>query len=106
MNTLRINYDQMRAIAADVARCAADAREALAVLRAEHTALKPTWDGRARLAFDAAEAHCNTELAVFAPMLDQIHQALLQTAERIQTSEAAAQAQIAEIVSADAPAAP
>ncbi len=101
MNTLRINYDQMRAIAADIARCASEAREALAALHAQHAALKATWDGRARLAFDDSEARGGAELAYFAPMLDQINQALLQSAERIQAGESAAQAQIGAIVTAD-----
>lgn len=98
MSDLRLNYDDMLATAGDVGRCASDVRASIQRLQQTAARLTPTWEGRARAAFDDSFAVCAREMSHFPLMLDQIQRALTATARTIGAAEQRAAAAIGEAV--------
>lgn len=94
MSTLRINYGDMLAAADDAGRCATDMRASIQRLQQAAARLTPTWNGRARNAFDESLAACTREMSHFPLMLDQIQSALIATARTIGAAEHSAVAAI------------
>ena len=80
----------MQDAALRVSALAGDVRSALTALQSAVDRLPPIWQGRARAAFDEVWSGLDRELAHSPRMLDQIAQALRDTAQRIGVADAQA----------------
>jgi WXG100 family type VII secretion target len=96
-----MNYQQMRAVANDMNAQAEMARSVIAVLQGDVKRLLPTWEGASKHAFQSTYDLCYKELERVPPMLDQVGQALSQTADTIEQAEQQASADIHATVTAD-----
>jgi len=56
MGQIRLSYDEMRAVAGDVKTQAERSRQVIATLQRDVQQFLPTWEGDARVAFEAAYA--------------------------------------------------
>ena len=101
MSEIRLNYEEMSAVAGDVGRCAEDMRASVQRLQRAVGQLTQSWSGRARAAFDNDYAACSREMSHFPAMLDQIQIALNSTARAIRAAEQRAVAEIGQTVSND-----
>ncbi len=101
MSQIRLNYDEMTAVAADISGCADKARAAIHAIEQAAGELTPLWQGKARAAFDPAFAACLKEVSHVPLMLDQIGAALHGTARTIRQAEQRARDGIETTVVAD-----
>lgn len=101
MSQIRLNYDEMTAVAVDISGCADEARTAIRAIEQAVGELTPLWQGKARAAFDPAFAACLKEMSHVPLMLDQIGAALHGTARTIRLAEQRARDGIEATVAAD-----
>lgn len=87
MGQIRLNYDEMTAVAVDIGGCAEEARAAIHAIERAVGDLTPLWLGKARAAFDPAYAACLRDMSHVPLVLDQISTALYVTARTIRLAE-------------------
>jgi WXG100 family type VII secretion target len=98
MSQIRLNYDEMSAVAVDISGCAEEARTAIHAIERAVGELTPLWQGKARAAFDPAYAACLRDMSHVPLMLDQISTALHGTARTIRLAEQRARDAIETVV--------
>lgn len=101
MAEIRMNYEEMRDVANDMHAQAEQARGVMAAIQADVERLRPTWEGQSKQAFESAYEPCYQELERVPQILDQVGQALSQTATTIQEAEQQAAGDIPATVTAD-----
>ncbi len=101
MSQIRLNYDEMTAVAVDISGCADEARAAIYAIECAARALTPLWQGKARTAFDPAYSACLRDISHVPFMLDQISSALHGTARTIRLAEECARDAIETVVADD-----
>ena len=86
-SNIKLNYEQLRAVAAEVRQRAAESQSAMTIVQREVTALRALWAGAARGAFDQAFAQFEKEVRHVPNLLIQVAQALTETAQIVQQAE-------------------
>ncbi len=89
MTEIRINYDEMRAAAADFDQQAETAEQLVLTLSQRTDQLVSSWDGSAQRAFIEDMAACRNFLGRVPELLKQIAHTLRTTADNIETAEQA-----------------
>jgi WXG100 family type VII secretion target len=100
-DTIRLSYEDMRAVATDVVHQAEQARQVIDILERDVARLLPTWAGASKEAFETMFNLWRKELVLVPEMLDQVGLALRQTADRIQQAEQESVTDMAATVTAD-----
>ena len=98
MSQIRLNYDEMTAVAVDIGGCAEEARTAIHAIARAAGELTPLWQGEARTAFDPAYAACLRDMSHVPLMLDQISRALHGAARIIRLAEQRARDAVETVV--------
>lgn len=87
MAQIRINYQDMRAVASDFQRQSESTQQILSTLNSRANQLIANWDGVAEQAFMQKLQECQQRMNRVPEMLMQISQSLNQTANRIEAAE-------------------
>jgi WXG100 family type VII secretion target len=101
LDGLRLDYEQLRAVAADVRQRMADSQAVISTVRRETASIRPLWAGAARAAFDQAFEHYEREVQHVPRMLEQVAQALTDTAQLVQQAEQRAKGGINQAIQND-----
>jgi WXG100 family type VII secretion target len=98
---IRINYQEMRTVASDFAQQAEATQQIISSLNSRTQQLMGAWEGVAEQSFMTELESCNQRLRKVPDMLQQISQALRQTAERIEQAEQEAARGMGSTITAD-----
>lgn len=101
MSEIRINYQEMRAVAGDFQGQGESVQQILSTLDNRANQLMTSWEGVAEQAFMQELDSCRQRLRRVPEMLAQISQALRQTADRIEQAEMEASRSMASTITAD-----
>jgi WXG100 family type VII secretion target len=98
---IRINYQEMRAVASDFQQQSESAQQIIQSLNSRTQQLMAGWEGVAEQAFMQELDSCNQRLRRVPEMLQQISQALRNTANRIEQAEEEARRGMSSTITAD-----
>lgn len=101
MSEIRINYEEMRAVATDFQSQAEATQQIIDTLNSRAEQLMTGWEGVAENSFMQELDSCRGRLVRVPDMLTQISQALRNTADRIEAAEQEAARAMPTTITAD-----
>jgi WXG100 family type VII secretion target len=101
LNGVRMTYAQLTAVANEMRQQAEITRTAITALNSDVTALRPTWDGACRKAFDTCFDLFAKEVQHVPKMLDEIGKSLDNTATLIKQGDADAKTAVNTTIVSD-----
>jgi WXG100 family type VII secretion target len=101
MSEIRMNYEEMRAVASDFQSQSEATQQIINTLNSRAEQLMSTWEGISEQSFMQELDSCRQRLNRVPEMLSQIGQALRQAADRIEAAEQEAARAMPGIVTAD-----